>query len=548
MAEIASAHVTIYPKFASGFASGIKNEVGQVGTKAGVDFDDGFAKGAGGGKTGKSAAVFTGLKAGIAGIVASASIGAAVAGFTKLTGAASDLNETVNKSKVIFGDQYGAVETWAQGAAKSMGLSKSAALDAASGFGDMFSQLGFTSEAAASMSTEVVQMSADLGSFNNLPTADVTERIAAAFRGEYDSLQKVIPNINAARVETEALALSGKTNASELTAQEKATAVLAIVQADGARAMGDFARTSEDAANKQKTLTAQTEDLQARIGTLLAPVQALALEGFGKLIEVGETFTTWLESNPAIVDGFTAALSLAADILGALGSVIMAVAIPALAGLLTAFSWVLGGIESFLRALGSIPGFEWATEAADKVATIRVGTDAAVAGLNELTGQIWNATININTYGVPTLEYAVSLRNQLSAQGSTTQIAAGAYQGGATLADGGMVGGWSPHPRADNIFARLTAGEFVHPVPTVAHYGEAAMEAVRRRTAVISYGHGGLVGQQSVAVGAQFGGVDEAALGRAVATALAGMQIQLTGGNALADQMAARITMARRRF
>ena len=46
------------------------------------------------------------------------------------------------------------------------------------------------------------------------------------------------------------MAATGKTVASELTAAEKATAVMAIVTADGARAMGDFSRTSDGAANQ----------------------------------------------------------------------------------------------------------------------------------------------------------------------------------------------------------------------------------------------------------------------------------------------------------
>jgi hypothetical protein len=115
--------------------------------------------------------------------------------------AASDLNETVNKSSVIFGSNASAVDTWAKGAARSIGLSRGAALEAAAGFGNMYAQLGFSADAAAKMSMKTVQMAADLGSFNNLPTADVAEMIAGAFRGEYDSLQRLIPNISAARVE-----------------------------------------------------------------------------------------------------------------------------------------------------------------------------------------------------------------------------------------------------------------------------------------------------------------------------------------------------------
>ncbi|MBV5305562.1 MAG: hypothetical protein J0652_02590 [Desulfobulbaceae bacterium] len=49
------------------------------------------------------------------------------------------------------------------------------------------------------------------------------------------------------------------------------------------------------------------------------------------------------------------------------------------------------------------------------------------------------------------------------------------------FAGGGMVGGWSPSSKADNIPAWLTAREFVQPVASVDYYGAPFMEAVRRR-------------------------------------------------------------------
>jgi len=233
-------------------------------------------------KVGKSA---DGLGAKFKKFGAFAAAGAAVAGvavgklgFDALN-AASDMNETLNKSNTIFGKNAKAIESWANGAATSMGLSKQAALAAASGFGDMFSQIGFSGDQAASMSQKVVQMSADLGSFNNLETGDVADRMSAAFRGEYDSLQALIPNINGARVETEALAATGKEAASELTAQEKAAAVLAIVNKDGARAMGDFAKTSGGFANQQKILKARLSDMSAEFGQKLLPI-ATKVMGF----------------------------------------------------------------------------------------------------------------------------------------------------------------------------------------------------------------------------------------------------------------------------
>ena len=227
----------------------------------------GSAASTSGGLSGKFAKMSLAAKAawGAAGYAVGKFVGDSISG-------ASDLNETLSKSKVIFGKNAAAMEKWAGSAARSAGLSKQAALESAASFGDMFSQLGFAGKQAAGMSKDVVQLSADLGSFNNLPTAEVTDMMSAAFRGEYDSLQRVIPNINAARVEHEALAATGKKSAKELTAQEKAAATLAIVQKDGARAAGDFARTSGGLANQQKILRAQFDNVKAAVGKALLPV------------------------------------------------------------------------------------------------------------------------------------------------------------------------------------------------------------------------------------------------------------------------------------
>lgn len=244
--------------------------------------------------------------------------GAAIAkGSVDAIDKASDLNETLSKSDAIFGRNANAMEKWASGAARSAGLSKAAALEAAAGFGDMFNQIGFTGNQAAKMSKSVVQMSADLGSFNNLDTADVADRMSAAFRGEYDSLQAVIPNINAARVESEALAKTGKKTAKELTAQEKAAAVLAIVHKDGARAMGDFDRTSGGLANQQKILRAQLENVQASIGQKLLPVAVELFTWFNdKALPAIESFGGYLSGTlPPI---FKKVRAVVAKVMGAL--------------------------------------------------------------------------------------------------------------------------------------------------------------------------------------------------------------------------------------
>lgn len=217
----------------------------------------------------------------VAGAVTAAFGAIKVGGFLKgAIGEASDFNETVSKANVIFGDQIAPrIRDFAKSAPQAFGISETAALGATAQFGNMFRQLGFTSEAAAGASTNLVKTAADLGSFNNVDPSDVLERIGGALRGEFDSLQQLIPNINAARVEQEALALSGKKVASELTAQEKATATLSIIQKDGALANNDFANTSAGLANQQRILGATVEGLQQRLGQKFLPA-AVAVATF----------------------------------------------------------------------------------------------------------------------------------------------------------------------------------------------------------------------------------------------------------------------------
>jgi hypothetical protein len=229
-----------------------------------------------------------------AGVIGAAFAGAAVVGGLKsIIDAASDMNETVNKSNVIFGKSSAEIRRWARSSATDFGLSRTEAIGAAASFGDMFLQLKLGQPAATNMSKGMVELAADFASFHNADITEVLEAQSAAFRGEYDSLQRFIPAISAARVEQEALRMTHKKSAKELTLAEKAQAVYNIMLKDGARAVGDFDRTSEGAANRQRILTARIKDLKASLGQGLLPAYASVL-GFlnDKLIPAVSGFST----------------------------------------------------------------------------------------------------------------------------------------------------------------------------------------------------------------------------------------------------------------
>lgn len=79
----------------------------------------------------------------------------------------------------------------------------------------------------------------------------------------------------------------------------------------------------------------------------------------------------------------------------------------------------------------------------------------------------------------------------------------GASTGGVFAADGGMIPGWSPHDRADNIPAWLTAGEYVLPVAATRRlrqrFGGGFLEQLRQ--GLPGYASGGLVGGRGGSLG-----------------------------------------------
>lgn len=193
-------------------------------------------------------------------------------GITESIGMASDLSETISKVETLFGDSAAGILEWSSTAAGAMGMTQEAALDHLGTIGNTFLQLGQDIDTAGQQSQTLVQLAADLGSFHNADPTEILEGMSAAFRGEYDALQRYVPMINAANVEQRALADTGKASAKELTALDKATAAYALTIEGAGAATGDFARTSDSWSNSMKTLNSYWAEFKTLIGETLLPV------------------------------------------------------------------------------------------------------------------------------------------------------------------------------------------------------------------------------------------------------------------------------------
>lgn len=199
---------------------------------------------------------------------------------------ASDLNESLNKTTVAFADSSKEILEWSKTSATAFGQSQRQALEAASSFGLLFRTMGVTSEESAEMSKRLTELASDLASINNISPEEALIKLRAGLVGEVEPLRTVGVLLNAAVVEQKALALGLADTSKALSEQDKVMARYQLILEQTTLAQGDFARTSAELANAQRTLDAQIEDTSARLGRFLLPVQLAVTRGLSELITV----------------------------------------------------------------------------------------------------------------------------------------------------------------------------------------------------------------------------------------------------------------------
>jgi hypothetical protein len=209
-------------------------------------------------------------------LVAGIGVAGAVGAY-KAVDAASDLEETMSKVGTIFGDVSDDVIDFSKTAAGALGLSQTDALNAAADFATFGKAAGLVGDDLTDFSTGLVGLASDLNSFYN--AEDAAEAIGAALRGESEPLRRFGVLLNDAVLKEEALALGIYDGTGALTAQQKVLAAQAAIWKQTGDAQGDFARTSDGLANKQRILRARLANVVAEIGRKLLPV-ALSLATF----------------------------------------------------------------------------------------------------------------------------------------------------------------------------------------------------------------------------------------------------------------------------
>jgi hypothetical protein len=101
--------------------------------------------------------------------------------------AASNLNEAVNASRVVFGRSSDAVTKWGKDQATAFGLSQRAFLELATPLGALLKNTGTAQDQLAGKTINLTKRASDMASVFNTDVSTALDAITSGLKGEFES-------------------------------------------------------------------------------------------------------------------------------------------------------------------------------------------------------------------------------------------------------------------------------------------------------------------------------------------------------------------------
>lgn len=193
------------------------------------------------------------------------------AAFKSIINETSKVQEETEKAGVLFGRNAKQVEHWSGTLAQAFGVSKGAALEASGQFANMMRPLGVSEKSAARMSTRLVELAADMASFNNVKPAETLQALQAGLAGQVRPLRRFGVSLSDARLKHEAFLMGIYKGKGILMPQQKMLAAYNIILKDTKLQQGDVARNTGSLSVAQSKLTAAIQNTEAGLGQALLP-------------------------------------------------------------------------------------------------------------------------------------------------------------------------------------------------------------------------------------------------------------------------------------
>ena len=117
-------------------------------------------------------------------------VGAAARTMNTFLRSASNMQESMSKFKVVFGNASDDALGFAKTLSTSFNRSESSIIELMSSLQDTFVPLGFSRDEARKLSQALTQLSFDIGSFNNVASPEVAHALTSAIVGNHEAVRR----------------------------------------------------------------------------------------------------------------------------------------------------------------------------------------------------------------------------------------------------------------------------------------------------------------------------------------------------------------------
>lgn len=193
----------------------------------------------------------------------------------------AEMEALTAKADVVFGEALPKVDAAARANANSMGLTASQYTNAAAAIGDLLIPMGFQRDAAADVSTQLVNLSGALSEWSGgqKTSAEVTDILSKALLGERESLKSLGISIMESDVQTRIAEKGLKGLTGQALEQAKAMATLELIMEKSTDAQTQYAQGADLAVRKQAEQRAQLQDIKETLATAFLPIWNELLAG-----------------------------------------------------------------------------------------------------------------------------------------------------------------------------------------------------------------------------------------------------------------------------
>lgn len=247
---------------------------------------------------------------------AAAGIGAAVVGMGAQFGQmAATAEQNTGAVETVFGSAAAKVEEYASRSANAVGLSASSYNELSAVTGTALKSAGVPMDQLAAKNDELITRGADLASVFGGTTAEAVGAMGAAFRGEFDSLERYGLTLTAAQIEAELAARGQDDLGGAALEAAKKQATMDLIMQQSAGSAGNFAKEADTAAGAQERQAAAFADAGAKLGEVLLPAMTT-------MATVATGMATWISENAGLVTGLAIGIGILAGVIGVLSAAV----------------------------------------------------------------------------------------------------------------------------------------------------------------------------------------------------------------------------------